>query len=47
MDGLTSLNENQYCLPLTSSFETFDAFAGIWAPFCCPSNKGLYLVGSR
>jgi hypothetical protein len=45
MDGLTSLNENQYCLPLTSNFETFDAFAGIRAPFCCPGNKGLCLVG--
>jgi hypothetical protein len=45
MDGLTSLNENQYCLPLTSNFETFDAFAGIRSPFCCPDNKGLCLVG--
>jgi hypothetical protein len=45
MDGLTSLNENQYCLPLTSNFETFDAFAGIRAPFCCPDKEGLCLVG--
>jgi hypothetical protein len=45
MNGLAVLRENQYCLPLTSNFETFDAFAGIRAPFCCPDNIGLCLVG--
>jgi hypothetical protein len=36
LGGLTSLNENQYCLPLTINFETFDAFAGIRSPFLLP-----------
>jgi len=39
MDGLTSLKENQYCLPLTSNFETFDAFAGIRSPFLLPGQQ--------
>jgi hypothetical protein len=45
MNGLAVLKENQYCLPLTSNFETFDAFAGIRSPFCCPDKIGLCLVG--
>jgi hypothetical protein len=45
MHGLSELSENQYCLPLTSNFETFDSFAGIRRPFCCPDKAGLCLVG--
>jgi hypothetical protein len=45
MHGLTKLKEDQYCLPLSSNFETFDSFAGIRRPFCCPDKAGLCLVG--
>jgi len=41
MHGLTKLKEDQYCLPLSSNFETFDSFAGIRRPFCCPDKAGL------
>ena len=45
MYGLNELKENQYCVPLTDNFETFDSFAALKKPFCCQDKTGLCLVG--